>query len=301
VTLAGNTTQVFGTLTGMGQALLTLVPWLDPGLSEGAGRVPQFNVEYFAMNRELAMLLGLFLNNNQVGANDTSGDINTWTMGGLSVHGRIMYQTDKLGKIGNDKFSLVVDGFFGKEKKAWDSTKTTAPTYFTDTATRWTDKNVDSWGAHASFFIPILSEKQGNKAGSVGFSAYGWIAQNPGSIGPYPLGATASSYARADGSQVAATLYGWGPQLYIYLTNNVMLDVIYSEIKSNLIKAYMTANAGNLEKVTQFAAILAYDPNPALKFTLSWDQSKAHYCDYATGLGKKGTANVFRFGAFYFF
>ena len=303
VTLAGNTTQVFGTLTGMGQALLTLVPWLDTGLSIGAGRVPQFNVEYFAMNRDLAMLFGVFLNNNQVGANEVTGDVNTWTMGGLSAHGRIQYSTAKLGKIGNDKLTFVVDGFYGNEKKAWKSGNTTALSTGTNTSTSWDDKTVKSWGAHGSFFIPILPEKGGNKAGSIGFSAYGYIAQNPGSIGPYVLGTAANSYYRNDGSQTAPTLYGWGPQLYVYLTNNVMLDLIYSDVKANLSGRYCNskATATTVKRVSQYAAILAYDPNPALKFTLSWDHNYAEYAQMAAGQGKKGTSNVYRFAAFYFF
>lgn len=305
ITFAGNTTQVFGSPTGMGQLLLTMVPWLDPGLSIGSGRVPQFNVEYFAMNRQLSMLLGVFLNTNTVGGgslNTTSGTINNWTMAGPSVHGRIKFATDKLGKIGNDKFAVVVDGFWGKEKKVYNKANNAAIVTPADvSATGWGDKTVDSWGAHGSFFIPILGEKGGNKAGSVGFSAYGWIAQNPGSIGPYPLGATSASYRRLDGTWTAATQYGWGPQVYVYLTNNVMIDLIYSEIKANLSKAYKAANANNLEKVVQYAAILAYDPNPALKFTLSWDYNKVDYAGPAAGQGNQGKANVFKFAAFYFF
>jgi len=321
ITFAGNTTQVWGTLTGTGQALLTLSPWLDPGLSIGSGRVPQFNIEYFAMNRELALLFGIFMNEQVVGTNYPTGRMDTFTMGGPFFHGRILYQTDKIGKIGNDKLAFTVNGFWGKEKRAWNAAATNAALTATGTATKWNDKTIDSWGAHGSFFVPILPEKNNNKAGSIGFSAYGWISQNPGTvIGPYALLAGQSvavtgagtvahalaSYMRSDGSWAAPTLYGWGPQLYIYFTNNVMLDLVYSELKANLSQRYKNnfAAATNLEKVTQFAAILAYDPNPALKFTLSYDYNKADYSKIAPaadGIGRTGKANVYRFGAFYFF
>ena len=323
ITFAGNTTQVWGTPTGMGQLLLTMVPWLDTGLSIGAGRVPQINIEYFAMNRDLSMLFGIFLNTNTVGGtslNATSGTIDAFTMGGPSFHGRIKYETEKIGKIGNDKLAFVVDGFWGKEKKAWKGAGTVL-TAGNDTATSWDDKTIDSWGAHGSFFVPILPEKKGDKTGSVGLSAFGWIAQNPGSIGPYPLiagqnyttptggtagtyGSATTSYMRSDGSWTAPTLYGWGPQLYVYFTNNVMLDLAYSEIKANLSQRYKNnATYANLEKVTQFVSMLSYDPNPALKFALSWDYNKAYYsCPDATGaVGRTGTSNVYRFAAFYFF
>lgn len=321
ITFAGNTTQVWGTPTGMGQLLLTMVPWLDPGLSIGAGRVPQINIEYFAMNRDLSMLFGIFLNTNTVGGtslNNTSGPIDNFTMGGPSFHGRIKYETEKIGKIGNDKLAFVVDGFWGKEKRAWNSTTLAALTA-TGTATKWDDKTIDSWGAHGSFFVPILPEKKGDKTGSVGLSAFGWIAQNPGYIGPYPLtagqspafgiagtyGSATTSYVRSDGSWTAPTLYGWGPQLYVYFTNNVMLDLAYSEIKANLSQRYKNnlATTANLEKVTQFVSMLSYDPNPALKFALSWDYNKAYYSrpDATGAFGRKGTSNVYRFAAFYFF
>ena len=312
ITIAGNTTQVFGTPTGQGQLLHTLYDWISPGLSIGAGRVPQINIEYFTPDKKWSFLFGLFMNTNTVGTNYATGRMDNWTWSETpSVHGRIMYSTDKCGKIGNDKLTILVDGFYGTEKEIWDAQTggLFAPGGATSTLstgrTGWNDDDVDSWGVHASFFVPIIPEKKGNKTGAVGFSMYGWIAQNPGFIGPgNPFPGSYGVYYRFAGADPAAnTLYGWAPQFYVYATDKFMIDLFYSTIESKQSRRYKTVTAGinTVEKVTQYGIILNYDPNPALKFTLSWDRNEADYSRRVPTMSSDGKANTFKFCAFYFF
>jgi hypothetical protein len=300
----GQTTQVFGTLAGSGQILLTLAPYLDAALSVGAARMPQINVEYkFA--KDFKFLFGLFLNAQTVGQNYATGTVNSFTQATPFLHARVMWQTDKCGQITPaDKLTVLVDGFYGKEKKIYD-TAGTLFNYGTDpltkTAAGWNKKNVDSWGLHGNVAVPVIPAKKNDKTGSVGFSAYGYITQNPGFQG-WPLFAAAqSSYKRPDGSFAANVVYGWGPQLYIWLTDKLMLDLTYAEVKAKESNWYKSNNAGSPERVTEYLFILSYDVNPAVRFTFDWERSKAEYAGAAAGLKDKGTANVYRFGAFYFF
>ena len=317
ITFAGNTSSVFGTKTGEGQSLLGLYDSEDPGLSVGRVRVPQINVEYFTLNKDLAFLIGIFANVNTVGTNYATGRINSFTMGSTPfIHGRVRYSTDKCGKIGKDKLMLLVDGFYGTEKRAWDRT-VAARTQVTPTsvAAKFDDDDVDSWGVHGSFVLPILPEKKGNKAGSLALSAYGFITQNPGYMVPYGINSgynyglpggtldASASYFRG-GDFVANTIHGWGPQVYFYITNEFMVDLFYAEVKADQSKRYQnTAGQDTIEKIQQYGIVFSYDPNPALKFTLAWNYNKADYARKypANGIGDEGKANVFRFGAYYFF
>jgi len=301
----GQTFQVFGTLAGSGQILLTLAPYLDAALSVGAARMPQINVEYkFA--KDFKFLFGLFLNAQTVGQNYATGTVNSFTQATPFLHARVMWQTDKCGQITPaDKLTVLVDGFYGKEKRIYDTTGNLSngpaglPAVMT--AAGWNKKNVDSWGLHGNFVVPVIPAKKNDKTGSVGFSAYGYITQNPGFQGwPY-FAAAQSSYRRPDGSFAANVVYGWGPQLYIWLTDKLMLDLTYAEVKAKESNWYKSNNAGSPERVTEYLFILSYDVNPAVRFTFDWERSKAEYAGAAAGLKNKGTANVYRFGAFYFF
>jgi predicted porin len=220
------------------------------------------------------------------------------------IHGRVKYSTDKCGKIGKDKLMFLVDGFYGTEKRAWDRADATrAQVGPSSVAAKFDDDDVDSWGVHGSFVLPILSEKKENKAGSLALSAYGFITQNPGYMDPYGIGSGAvGSYYRTGGDFVANVIHGWGPQVYFYITNEFMVDLFYAEVKANQSKRYQNkAGADTLEKIQQYGIVFSYDPNPALKFTLAWNYNKADYTKAVTGLGNEGKANVFRFAAYYFF
>lgn len=319
ITFAGNTTQIFGTLAGQGQILLTLHPYVEPGMSVGPARMPQINFEYFALNRDLAFLIGIFSNTQTVGTNYQTGKVDSFTMGNTPfVHGRIMYSTDKCGKIGNDKLTFLVDGFYGQEKKARDAAGW-AGVSPNSTAAKFTDEDVDSWGIHANMLIPIIPEKKGNKAGSLAFSMYAYMTQNPGFQGPGvmnegyvynpmdPAGTTGvaalSSYWRANGDAAANLITAWAPQVYFYLTDQFMVDLYYGYISAKQSNRYksVTANSSTIEKIQQYGIILAYDPNPALKFTLGYDYNKADYSRAYTGIDKEGKGNIYKFCAFYFF
>jgi len=306
----GQTFQVFGTLAGSGQILLTLAPYLDAALSVGAARMPQINVEYkFA--KDFKFLFGLFLNAQTVGQNYATGTVNSFTQATPFLHARVMWQTDKCGQITPaDKLTVLVDGFYGKEKRIYEIVGGQiapigyAPGDLLRTAqTGWNKKNVDSWGLHGNFVVPVIPAKKNDKTGSVGFSAYGYITQNPGFQGwPY-FAAAQSSYRRPDGSFAANVVYGWGPQLYIWLTDKLMLDLTYAEVKAKESNWYKSqpGNENNPERVREYVFILSYDVNPAVRFTFDWERSKAEYAGAVAGLKDKGTANVYRFGAFYFF
>jgi hypothetical protein len=146
---------------------------------------------------------------------------------------------------------------------------------------------------------------------------YAYVTQNPGFQGPavmnegYSYGmpgdpgavAALGSYWRANGDAAANLITSWSPQVYFYLTDRFMVDLYYSYIKAKQSNRYknVTAGSGTIEKLQQYGIILAYDPNPALKFTLGYDYNKADYSRAFSGIGKEGKGNVYKFCAFYFF
>ncbi|MCS7281718.1 MAG: hypothetical protein NZ583_08940, partial [Desulfobacterota bacterium] len=231
----GQTSQVFGSIYGTSQVLLVTVPWFSAAMPVGGARMPQINAEY-TYKKDFKFLVGAFINNSIVGPTGT-GDIDSYTMAQPYLHGRIMYTTDKCGRIGRDQLTFMATAFYGREKRV---SKTATPPFGSPSLEtvhpRFYDKKIDSWGVHGNLFVPVIPAKKDDKTGSVGFSIFGFTMQNPGDQGiPTPIWTlyahgrvsvpnSQAPYMRKDGSYGAPVISGWGPQAYVYLTDKLLFS-----------------------------------------------------------------------------
>lgn len=278
----GQAWQVYGLPFGSGN----LMGWGDVGPLAGT-RVPQVTLDYSA-TKTTTLTIGVFQNANPLGGSGT-GIVNSFTRGGPFFHGQIMYASDALGKIGPNRFSFKINGFYGREKQTFNVSPAIVDS-----------EDVTSWGVMASFLVPVIPEKGGKKDGALGFAASAFTSQNPGYVGD-PFMAGSGSYARSLGEYAANVLVGGKIEAWYYFTDQYAVTFNVSHEKQKMSDAFALMNPNAIKKITEYILALTYDPNPALRLGLEWEHSTVKYAAPAGGFKDKGKANTYRFAAFYYF
>lgn len=208
-----------------------------------------------------------------------------------AFEGKIAYSSDSCGKVGPWQLLVEVDGFFGEQRQinaALDH------------------KDVDEWITDFKFLIPIIPEKNGNKASALYFDGEIFWQQGAGGVANWLANAgppwLTSDYTRADPNDWhAASMWGIVGHGQFYFTDAVSFNAFYLWSSVNASQALRVANPNNVNGGYQWAANLMYDVNPAVRFTLEWDYSNNHYAAPVTGYKNYGDQNVYRLSAYYFF
>ena len=274
-------------------------------------RMPQIAFRYF-FTKEFNAMIGLQSATDWAGA-PYSGT--AWTTSSTTnsrqwaddyarsdwpgIMGEIAYWSDRCGKIGTNNLKFGLGGYYGKEKK-------TSPqsTY----AGSYTDDTIGTWMAAFRYSVPIIPEKQGNKAMSLllnGNFFYGqnWAGNNWQNV---PSNYTSfGSYWRNTTDAAAPTAWGLFSQLSFWFTDKLWINGMYGYLKYNFsekqrrLDAY--PNAVNMNQT--YAVNLLWDANEAIRFGLQWTHLFTGY-NNVTGAAyddRTGTMDVYRFAAWYFF
>jgi len=224
-----------------------------------------------------------------------------------AFEGKFAYTSDSCGKVGPWQLLAELDGFYGQIRHIndWISNPT------------FRDKDTDEWIVDFKLLIPIIPEKNGNKASALYadgeiFAAEGaglggnWMANANGTFGnPYPAqggGFFTNDYQRTNGDFHYATIWGITTHAQYYFVDNVSFNAFYlwSSV-TNMSEAQMVLNPNAIKSGYQWEANLMYDVNPAIRFTLAWDYTNDNYAFSQPGYKNNGSANAYRLAAYYFF
>lgn len=264
-------------------------------------RTPQIAYRFF-MGKEFNAMIGL------TSATEWSGTTRGYNDGYArsswpGLQGEIAYWTDRCGKIGSNNLKFALGAYYGRDRETYTDPNNSAA---------YKDSTINAWVTALRYSIPIVPEKQGNKAMSVLLNGNFFLGQNVagnnwmGSSGP-----SNGSYMRPDNDAAAPTAFGLFTQASWWITNNLWLNGMYGYLKYNYSEWARTNNATARDKINMsqtFAANLLWDANQAVRFGLQWMRMFTHYngAGQGTGVGSgfagsSGTIDQYRFAAWYFF
>lgn len=219
------------------------------------------------------------------------------------VEGGVKYTSDSCGRIGNQIMMFDVGGFYGSVRNTWNVTD--GATYnFVD------DDTAAAWGLALKYYVPIIPERKGNKAGALGVGGNLFMGQN---LGWYngPGGSLAFLSAGSTADNVTYSYpHQWGGwfQLDYFFTNALSFHGWYSHAANSISsRVVQTGLYNGVKKNQQFIGNVSYDMNAAMRFGVEYAYINTKYADYLYNAGgvptsnKKGTLNTIRIGAWYFF
>jgi hypothetical protein len=217
------------------------------------------------------------------------------------VEGKVAYSSDACGKVGPWSLLFEVDGAYGRVRNTYD---------YVPGVSLYT-KDVPEWLADFKFLIPIIPERNGNKAGALYADAMVFLTQGMGQGGSWlGFGGGApwvdGDYQRpADPTDWAAPV-GWGFTAHadFYLSDAVSFNLFYDYFSVDASQYQMVANNGAFNGVNsgyQWIATLLYDVNPAVRLGWQWDYTNVRYPVPLPGFKGNGSTNDYRFSVYYFF
>jgi hypothetical protein len=212
--------------------------------------------------------------------------------------GGIQYSSGACGKVGPWQLTFKTDGFWVKEKKIYSAAGGSGTSDMTDK-----DLNGFYWDIVA--LVPIIPEKNGNKAGALYVDGTFYTSQDLGGTGYLGGWGTTNSYTRSTGEYAAPHQSGYMFHTQYYFTDSFSTNLYYyaaENFTSNVFKN-KAANADTLLRTYSYMAQLQYQASPAVKFQLLWDQSHSRYMGQSSNAALKqtGTTNTWKFSAFYYF
>jgi hypothetical protein len=198
----------------------------------------------------------------------------------------IGYKSDACGRIGPNVLQLAAGGFWGQDTMIYVDPNGPANHYSTD--------HVNRWGAAFKAFIPIIPEKNLNKAGSLSVSGSIFTGQN---LANWFLGARAIvapvPYDQEIGKGLSpawntpVTTGGWG-QVSYYLTDKVYLNGLAGYNRNYESATYKMIYPNQIDQWQQYIVNLLYDVNPAVRFGVEYSYTNAAF--NAPGLNNGGNA-----------
>jgi hypothetical protein len=212
-----------------------------------------------------------------------------------NVEGGIKYASDSCGKIGNNMLALSLSGIYGREKIDRGA-------LVVNGRTTYRQNLHDGWYGQAAFSIPIIPERNMNKAGAVFFfteaSAGQGLALVNGGIMPEPY------LRRPYGDYSSPRTVAYQAGLNVWFSNQVWISAIYNSVDKHVSNYYdlTQATADTWKRNQLYNLALFYMPNPAVLTAIEYSRAHTNFAANSTlGLKKYGTANAIRFGAYYYF
>jgi hypothetical protein len=216
--------------------------------------------------------------------------------------GEIAYWTDRCGKIGPQNLKFALGGYYGQDNS-------TRLGYVNATATDYEKTNLDSWAVAFRYSVPIVPEKAGNKAMAVLLNGNFWVGQNLNGSG-WLYDSNYSSYLRPNNDYAAPTMFGLQANLSWWITNALHLNGNYGYLKHNASDYARNAAVSTYNMTQSYGVNMLWDANQAIRFGIQWVRNYTGYNGYANPAGavvvngnadRTGVADVYRFGAWYFF
>jgi hypothetical protein len=219
------------------------------------------------------------------------------------LSGGIDFASDACGKIGTTKLAFGASGLIGYTKETWDS-----PTV----ARNLDDKNVKSWGLSTYFTVPIIPERNNNKAGAWGIAGGAKVDSNIQAINGPVISVNSGAYARGLGvREVAPTWLSYWATTNFYFTDKVSINALYASTRLATVSNVWRRTAFGLAPLQNdtYSLILAYQVNPAITLAAEATQIYTKYGNDSGAIAgnpnvpgsDRGKANVFRMGAWYYF
>jgi len=218
----------------------------------------------------------------------------------------IGYKSDSAGRIGPNVMQFAVGGFWGQ-----DSVVYALPTTFR------TD-HVDRWAGAFKAFIPLIPEKNLNKAGALSLSGSVFTGQNLSNMFLNARGTGALLAYDADPGPgvrytVPVTTGGWG-QISYYITDKVYVNGLYGYLRNYESGLYNKLTTNNvITQNQQYIVNVMYDVNPAVRLGVEYSYIATNWAGYGNGgdssstltggtiLSPKGDVQTARVAFWYFF
>ncbi|OPY67323.1 MAG: hypothetical protein A4E57_02385 [Syntrophorhabdaceae bacterium PtaU1.Bin034] len=300
--LFGHTWQAWGMMPAQ-----TILAVSEEHFNRGYTRVPQIRVTQT-------------LSKNFTGAFAVQAPYETRSNGNLGVDARanglwpdvtmdLSFTSEACGKIRVFPLKIGIGGFYGKDKYLINESAAATPSY--------RDEKLDRYGAALYWYVPIIPEKKGNKAGALGFAGHVFAGKG---MGTYLPAYTTGAYNRLSNDAVvtsgatttiadadlayAQTQGGWMQGTY-YFTDRIFMNALYGAQYNTLSGKYLAAqpkNTSAVRRIQNFIVNVMYDVSPAIRFGLEYDYVTTVYGHTETpDISNKGSFNSVRFGAYYFF
>lgn len=293
---------VSGAFFGEPMTFANSVSWnaLNFGSKGPAPVVPQVTVTQ-RLGKSFTVGFGVMSPTNTInqlqqasGPNNDNNSGNPYRNPMPAFEGKVAYSSDACGKVGPWQLLVEWDGFWGQIRNI---------------NTDLSHKDTDQWYTDLKFLIPIIPEKNGNKAMALYGDAAGFWTQGGGQIGNWLGNSGGDSFLAANyerggagsGDWHAHTLVGLYTHAQFYFTDAISINGWWCYTKVNASQARRTANPDSVVQVNQYIANLQYDVNPAVRFTLEWEYTVARFAAAHEGFKNDGTNNAYRLAAYYFF
>lgn len=238
---------------------------------------------------------------NNFPVNTTSGIANQrseWPY----VQAAINYSSGACGKVGPWQLTFGVAGVYGRQKEVF----TTGP----NNTGRFDDESVDSWVADFKFLVPIIPEKNGNKAGALYVDGAFATEQNAATIGGpitggSPLSLKYNRGTATDPEYASPHIYGWSAHAAYFIADPLSIHAFYGYgrvLASNETRFVRTGPGTNFfDSTQQYAISMLYDVNAAIRVGIQYDRTRTKFPTANPGFAKHGTNSNYRFAAYYFF
>lgn len=298
--LANGTLDWANTQILFGQAYDMFGPAISSTVDFGSGnktgapnnpRVPQIRVtQKVVLSNDNTLRLALGVQNPVQDTNAQSGaSTDTWGTT-PNVASQVMFISKTLG---------VAPGYFGQSMNPL-----TAGLFglYGKQHLGGNNKEVESWGYGFYTFVPIIPSKDGkSRAMTASFEGQAYLAANLS-----VSGATAGTVVGTDANKTAAKGYGLYGQFILYPTQDLGITAGYGQRSAYKYADYSGIN--NFEKSnSNLYANIAYDLNSAVRVAVEYQNLNTKYGNVTNGAGNlaglsdKGSANIARLAAFYYF
>jgi len=262
-------------------------------------RTPQLAFRFF-LGKEFNAMIGL------TSATEWSGTTRQYNdgyarSGWPGLQGEIAYWSDRCGKIGSNNLKFALGAYFGRDAETYNDPAN---------PTQIKDSTIDAWITAFRYSIPIVPERQGNKAMSVLLNGNFFIGQNvAGNNWMGTSGPSNGAYLRPNNDAAAPTLFGLFTQASWWITDKLSVNGLYGYLKYNYsewARSNSAAARDMLNMSQSYAVNVLWDANQAIRFGLQWMRIFTHYNGAGPGAGPRyagtsGTMDQFRVAAWYFF
>jgi hypothetical protein len=199
----------------------------------------------------------------------------------------IGFKSDACGRIGPNIMQFAVGGFWGQ-----DTLINIDPT--SSARTTYNSQHLNRWGAAFKGFVPIIPEKNLNKAGALSVSGSVFSGQNLAnwflgarniiSLIPYDRPGANADYA------VPVTTGGWA-QVSYYFTDKVYTNGLFGYNRNYESAIYKEIYPNQINQWQQWIINVIYDVNPAVRFGVEYSYTAATF--NGKGLNNGGNAAPF--------
>jgi hypothetical protein len=191
------------------------------------------------------------------------------------------YKSEAAGKIGPNVMQFAVGGFWGQDSVNYGLPIASPTTFHSG--------HVDRWAGAFKAFIPLIPEKNLNKAGSLSLSGSVFTGQNLSNwfLNARGTGALLAYDADPPGGNVRYTVPvttgGWG-QISYYITDKVYVNGLYGYLRNFTSATYDAMNSYNdIVRNQQYIVNMLYDVNPAVRFGVEYSYIQTTYAGQGNG------------------